>query len=372
MAPPPGTTRREIELDFIRGIAILMVLIFHYRPHNLLITSHILNRIQGFGWTGVDVFFVLSGFLVGGLLMKEWQRTGSVDSPRFLKRRAFKIWPGYYAFLLVATLFHVRPLRSFFWQNLLNIQNYIPSSLAHTWSLAVEEQFYLALAALLALWTARHWKPSTLLTTCIALALSIEALRAILSAHAQPVYFYTHTRLDGLLLGVALAAVHTFWPAWFQKLQQQRLLLLAIVAIGLWRLYVDSDAYPEPDALTSPFLITFVDYAAAALLLLLYRRKPTHSSLYRLIARIGIYSYGIYLWHVSVERPVNWAVDRVPHSLAAATSTLLPYILAIPLGIIATQLIEFPFLRLRQRLVPSRTPEPQIPEPQPTAQIPVS
>ena len=372
MPPPPGTTRREIELDFIRGIAILMVLIFHYRPHNLLITSPVLNRIQGFGWTGVDVFFVLSGFLVGGLLMKEWQRTGSVDSLRFLKRRAFKIWPGYYAFLLVATLFHVRPLASFFWQNLLNIQNYIPSSLAHTWSLAVEEQFYLSLAALLALCTARHWKPSTLLTTCITLALCIETLRAVLSAHGQPVYFYTHTRLDGLLLGVALAAVHTFWPEWFQKLQQQRLLLLAIVAIGLWRLYVDRDAYPEPDALTSPFLITFVDYAAAALLLLLYRRKPTHSSLYRLIARIGIYSYGIYLWHVSVERPVNWAVDHVPHSLAAATSTLLPYILAIPLGIIATKLIEFPFLRLRQRLVPSRTPEPQIPEPQPTAQIPVS
>ena len=371
MAPPSGTTRREIELDFIRGVAILMVLLFHYRPHNLLITSPILNRIEGFGWTGVDVFFVLSGFLVGGLLMKEWQRAGSIDAPRFLKRRAFKIWPGYYAFLLVATLFHVRPLASFFWQNLLNIQNYISSSLAHTWSLAVEEQFYLALAALLALWTARHWKPAALLATTLTLALVIEVLRAILCFHHQPVYFYTHTRLDGLLLGVALAALHTFWPQWFLKLQQQRVLLLAIVAIGLWRLYLDIDAYPEPDALTSPFLITFVDYAAAALLLLLYRRKPTHTSLYRLIARIGVYSYGIYLWHVSVERPVNWAVEHVPHSLAATTSTLLPYLLAIPLGIAATKLIEFPFLRLRQRLVPSRTPEPQIPGPQPSSEISV-
>jgi peptidoglycan/LPS O-acetylase OafA/YrhL len=371
MAPPPGTTRREIELDFIRGVAILMVLLFHYRTHNLLIPSPILNRIEGFGWTGVDVFFVLSGFLVGGLLMKEWQRTGSVDSARFLKRRAFKIWPGYYAFLLVATVIHVRPLASFFWQNFFNLQNYLPSSLSHTWSLAVEEQFYLSLAALLALWTARHWRPKALLITCLTLALAIEALRAILCLHHQPVYFYTHTRLDGLLLGVALAALHTFWPHRFRRLQQQHAVLLTIVAIGLWRLYVDRDAYPEPDALTSPFLITFVDYAAAALLLLLYRPKPTHSSLYRLTARIGIYSYGIYLWHVSVERPVNWAVDHVPHSLAATTSTLLPYALAIPLGIAATKLIEFPFLRLRQRLVPSRTAEPQIPEPQPAPPIPV-
>jgi peptidoglycan/LPS O-acetylase OafA/YrhL len=373
MSSPPGTTRREIELDFIRGIAILMVLIFHYRPHDLLITSPILNRIQGFGWTGVDVFFVLSGFLIGGLLMKEWQRTGGVDASRFLKRRAFKIWPGYYAFLLVAAVIHVRPLKSFFWQNLLNIQNYVPSSLSHTWSLAVEEQFYLSLAAILALWTARHWRPTTLLTTCIALSLFVEALRAVLAMHHQPVYFYTHTRLDGLLLGVALAALHTFWPEWFQQLQRQRLLLLAIVALGLWRLYVDRDAYPTPDTLSSPFLITFVDYAAAALLLLLYRRKPTHSRAYRIVARVGIYSYGIYLWHVSVERPVNWAVAHVPHTLVAVTATLLPYALAIPLGIVATNLIEFPFLRLRQRLVPSRTPEPQIPEPQiPAPQIPAA
>jgi peptidoglycan/LPS O-acetylase OafA/YrhL len=361
MSSPPGTTRREIELDFIRGIAILMVLVFHYRPHNLYITSTALNRIEGFGWAGVDVFFVLSGFLVGGLLMKEWQRAGNVDSRRFLKRRAFKIWPGYYAFLLVVTLIHIRPLKTFLWQNLLNVQNYFPSSLSHTWSLAVEEQFYLALAATFALWTARHWRPITLLTTCILLSLCVEALRAVLSMHGKQVYFYTHTRLDGLLIGVALAAVHIFWPEWFHQLQRQRALLVTIFAIGLWRLYVDRDAYPEPDALTSPFLLTFVAYSAAALLLLLYHPGGKHGRLYRLVARIGVFSYGIYLWHVSVERPVNWVVAHVPHTLVPMTSTLLPYLLAIPLGIIATKLIEFPFLRLRQRLVPSRTPEPQIP-----------
>jgi peptidoglycan/LPS O-acetylase OafA/YrhL len=352
--------RREIELDFIRGIAILLVLVFHYRSPNLLITSKVLNRIEGFGWVGVDIFFVLSGFLVGGLLMKEWSRTGSVDAWRFLKRRAFKIWPGYYAFLLVATLFHVRPLKSFLWQNLLNIQNYIPSSLSHTWSLAVEEQFYLALAATITLWTVRHWRPATLLSSCILLAVLVEALRAVLLVHGKPVYFYTHTRLDGLLLGVALAAVRTFWPQWFEALQRQRALLLAVFAVGLWRLYVDFDAYPAPDAMSSPFLITFVAYASAALLLLLYRPGGSHGRLYRLVARIGVFSYGIYLWHVSVERPVNWAVAHVPHPFVAVTSMLLPYALAIPLGIIATRLVELPFLRLRQRIVPSRTPEPQI------------
>jgi peptidoglycan/LPS O-acetylase OafA/YrhL len=365
MPPQPSPTRREIELDFIRGVAILLVLVFHYGSHNLLITSPVLDRIAGFGWAGVDVFFVLSGFLVGGLMMKEWQRTGTVDALRFLQRRAFKIWPAYYVFLLVATVFHVRPLKDFFWQNLFNVQNYFPSSLAHTWSLAVEEHFYLALAAMVFLFTARHGRPQTLIATCLTVAVFVEVLRALLLMRGHAVYFYTHTRLDALLLGVSLAALKTFWPQRFAALQRQIVPLLLVLAVGLWRLYVDRDAYPEPDALTSPWLITFVDYAAAALLLLLYR--PDHrpaagrSRPYRLVARIGIYSYGIYLWHVSVERPVNWTVAHVPHALAATTSTLLPYALAIPLGILATKAVELPFLRLRERLVPSRTPEPHIP-----------
>jgi peptidoglycan/LPS O-acetylase OafA/YrhL len=81
---------------------------------------------------------------------------------------------------------------------------------------------------------------------------------------------------------------------------------------------------------------------------------------YRLIARIGVFSYGIYLWHISVERPVDWAVAHVPHAFSAVTSTLLPYALAIPLGILMTKLVELPFMRLRERVVPSTIPEPQI------------
>lgn len=338
-----------------------MVLVFHYRSHNLLVTSDIANRIEGFGWAGVDVFFVLSGFLVGGLMVKEWSRTGSVDAVRFLKRRAFKIWPAYYTFVLVATVIHVRPLRSFFWQNLLNVQNYFPSSLSHTWSLAVEEHFYLALAAIVFLWTARQWKPATLLSACLVLAVSVEILRAVLLVHGSAVYFTTHTRIDALLLGVSLAVLRTFWPKRFAALQRMVVPLVIVVAVGLWRLYVDRDAYPEPNVLTSPWLITFVDYAAAALLLLLYRPGGEHGSVYRVVARIGIFSYGIYLWHVSVERSVNWAVAHVPQGLVAVTSTLLPYALAIPLGIVMTKAVELPFLRMRERLVPSRTPEPHIP-----------
>jgi peptidoglycan/LPS O-acetylase OafA/YrhL len=81
--------RREIELDFIRGLAILMVLDFHM-PKTILLAPFLWLGFKNFGWAGVDVFFVLSGFLVGGLLVKEWQLKSRIDSKRFLIRRAFK------------------------------------------------------------------------------------------------------------------------------------------------------------------------------------------------------------------------------------------------------------------------------------------
>ena len=220
MKAKPASPKREIELDFIRGVAILLVLNFHYQSHDRLTSSPFLLRIQTFGWIGVDIFFVLSGFLVGGLMLKEWRVTGKVDALRFLKRRAFKIWPSYYLFLLVAAIAHVRPWNSFLWQNLLNIQNYIPTTLSHTWSLAVEEHFYLGLAALIALCSIRRWRVSSLLIGCIATALAVEALRAVLILTHRSFFFYTHTRIDALLLGVALAILRQFYPEWFARLQR--------------------------------------------------------------------------------------------------------------------------------------------------------
>jgi peptidoglycan/LPS O-acetylase OafA/YrhL len=354
-------SKREIELDFIRGIAILLVLCFHYRTRDRLISSPFLDRLQASGWVGVDIFFVLSGFLVGGLMLKEWKVTGRVDALRFLKRRAFKIWPAYYFFLMTATAFHVRPLREFFWQNLLNVQNYIPSSLSHTWSLAVEEHFYLSLAAVMALLVFMRWRPATLIAVCFATAFSVEALRAALIISHRPFYFYTHTRIDALLMGVMLAVLRHFYPERFHYLGKQRWFLVLLVALAAVFLYLETNPAQAPHEMTSPFLITTVDYASAALLLLLYRPGGKHWALYRVIARIGVCSYGIYLWHVSVERPVDFVVEHLPASMAAIASTLLPYLFAIALGVATTKAIDLPFLRLRDRIVPATIQEPPVP-----------
>jgi peptidoglycan/LPS O-acetylase OafA/YrhL len=82
---------------------------------------------------------------------------------------------------------------------------------------------------------------------------------------------------------------------------------------------------------------------------------------YRIVARMGVFSYGIYLWHVSVRRPVDAVVPHLPHAIVPVVSTFLPYLLAIALGIAATKMVELPLLRVRERLVPATIPEPPVP-----------
>src|ERR1700730_9432597 len=101
-APRPAESRRVMQLDFVRGIAILLVMEFHFLT--VPIQNPLARAFEFFfkriGWMGVDLFFVLSGFLVGGLLIQELLKARSIRIRRFLFRRMFKIWPAYYFYIL--------------------------------------------------------------------------------------------------------------------------------------------------------------------------------------------------------------------------------------------------------------------------------
>src|SRR6188474_3449733 len=122
------------ELDFLRGIAIVLVLMRHQYLSGFTTTM---------GWVGVDLFFVLSGFLVSGLLFREYLREGTVHVTRFLIRRGLKIYPAFYVFLLLSVWFGVTvrqaqiPPRLLVGE-ILFLQNYVGRLWPHTWSLAVE------------------------------------------------------------------------------------------------------------------------------------------------------------------------------------------------------------------------------------------
>jgi len=345
---------RMIELDFVRGIAILMVLIHHFNNG----WADQLN-ISSYAWAGVDMFFVLSGFLVGGLLIKEWRKTDKIDGFRFLKRRAFKIWPAYYFYIFFEMAAPTHPWNTFVLGNLLNIQNYTGTTLGITWSLAVEEHFYLLLTLGLVLASRNSLSPARVLVFFIVIALSVTILRVFLFSYGYPCLYYTHTRIDALLFGVILATLYNYWPATFAAIQKQRLLLWIWVLLCF--LFVIND-----DRIGRQYLgLVFADLGCVGFLLLMFRPVtcPNRGWLYRLVAHIGIYSYGIYLWHTTIGiRGAEILAAHLPW-LSHWFLSIVPYPAAIIFGILMTKLIEFPCLKLREILVPSPIGSHLLPDP---------
>ena len=350
MPPQPSLSEpREIELDFLRGIAILLVVDYH-SPHPIL---SLMYGPKNPGWAGVDIFFVLSGFLIGGLLMKEWALRGHPDGPRFLIRRAFKIWPQYYVFLAYLLLRHhatLYDLRG----SLLHLQNYI-GPFTQMWSLAVEEHAYLLLILLFTIAARIHASKSHLFWTIAALATVALTLKLPLTAAGFPTFAATHTRIDGIFYGVLLAILYHAFPDRFTQLQNLRWLWLMIVVAAL--LYF---RFPPPTLLSIPTHWILADASGVSLLLLLYRHRPNFKRAlpYRFTARIGIYSYGIFLWHMSVYSAADTIATHLPAWSIPAWQFTSPYLLGITLGILTTKVVEFPALRLREKLFPRRIDSP--------------
>ena len=344
--------KREIELDFIRGLAILMVLDFHAPAHWMFSPFDLLG-FRNFGWAGVDVFFVLSGFLVGGLLIKEWRVRRRIDGRRFLVRRIFKIWPQYYVFLGLMLLSGHRTLHEL-WGNLLNIQNYT-GGIPHTWSLAVEEHAYLLLVVCLAAaarWNVRMRSLSALLATVCAL---VVASRMVLIEKGYDVVTETHTRIEGILYGVLLAILYHYAPAGFRRVQELRWMWVGALAVTLVFFRFQTDA-PWSASLGWDM----ANLLGVALLMLLYRpgRVRERTWLYRLIAWIGVYSYGIYLWHVSVIAPAMSLASRLPGWMVPVWAGVVPVVAGIGLGAVFTKVVELPALKLRDRILPRQVDSP--------------
>jgi peptidoglycan/LPS O-acetylase OafA/YrhL len=345
-----ATPQREIELDFIRGIAILLVIDFH-STHGFLTKPLAMLGFHHLGWIGVDIFFVLSGFLVGGLLMKEWKVRRGIDTRRFLIRRGFKIWPQYYFFLAAVLITGHRSINSL-WGNLLNIQNYT-GGIAHTWSLAVEEHVYLLLVLCLAIAARQKARVQSLFLFFSAICVFETVLRYIVAAHGYDIFTRTHTHMDGIIYGVLLAMIYHFAPERFHLLSSLWPLWIAcfIASLAILRITQIPTGHPPLVALECDASNLF----SISLLLLLYRRPISgkHNRLYRLVAWIGLYSYGIYLWHVSVIGPIDLFASRHRSFPGWLIGIAIPAT-GIALGAITTRLIEFPALRLRDKFFPKR------------------
>jgi peptidoglycan/LPS O-acetylase OafA/YrhL len=129
----PRAAARRLDLDVVRGVAIVLALGWHFSREAS--GNPVVDVLQwpghAFGWAGVDLFFVLSGFLMGQLVLKERARTGAFDGRRFTARRLLRLWPVLYVFLAVHAVLGQEPLGSYLWQNAFHVQNYAGTSLAH-------------------------------------------------------------------------------------------------------------------------------------------------------------------------------------------------------------------------------------------------
>jgi peptidoglycan/LPS O-acetylase OafA/YrhL len=324
MAPRNGS------LDALRGLAVIMVVVCHYFLG--------IERQSAFSLAmghGVDLFFVLSGFLISGLFFAEIKRTGHIDSKRFWIRRGFKIYPPFYVFLTLTCIFIFRGIpRPQIYAELFFVQDYFSPLWVHTWSLAVEEQFYftlpLFLIVLLRGKVLRIIPVTSLVLSCLCFYLRFRAFQSsgVWDNFAYP----AHLRMDALLAGVVLGYYAYFDQSSFRETRKAFVLVLG-VTITIFAL-----------AMPPFFQLTFC-YIGFAFVVAWSVQHPVSKWLYWL-SYIGLYSYSIYLWHVALmvflpRFPANWM--RFP-----------VYVLSsVLLGIGMAKAVEVPSLRIRDRLFPS-------------------
>jgi peptidoglycan/LPS O-acetylase OafA/YrhL len=354
---------RTIELDFVRGIAIIAVMGFHFHTVDTAnpLISIIEFPLKSFGREGVNLFFTLSGFLVGGLLLRQYAETGRIDAWRFIVRRIFKIWPAYYVLILFHVLAGRHPTSTFLVQNLTHLQNYFDTSITQTWSLAVEEHFYLFLPAVLLLFARWRLRANTIIGALAAICALVLVARCAVVANGdlRAAFAYTQYRIDSLLFGVILAAIYWMKPGVYKSLARRKGLLIALVAILVAWLVLATKHIALDESIG--YTIQAIGFTALIVLVLEHSAAIRRLMIFRVVAWIGVYSYGIYLWHSLALAPGDMLIQKagalgVPLLLTWAVVTGAQFAIAIALGYVTTRAIEFPFLRIRNALFPAKRP----------------
>ena len=333
------------QLDAVRGVAVLLVLL-----HNTNIyPSWHLGLISDNGWMGVDLFFVVSGLLITGILLDSKQSDGYFRN--FYARRCLRIWPLYYSALLFMFVIvpFLRPSEAHvifearsspWWAYSFFLQNFlvpIPSSatglLGVTWSLAVEEQFYLVWPLVV-----RFCSEAQLRRIAIAVICLSPALRFYLAQHQVGIYSNTFCRLDGLMAGALLAIVirsASFLPSKFIARAWIALLVTAPLALVIDTFHARWIVFSLVAAASAAFV-----YLALFSTQRWLRAVLTN----RFLVYTGTISYGIYLLEkIPLDAAKMFHLDRHPF-LALPITTAATFVMAS----LSWMILEKPFLRLKR------------------------
>lgn len=352
------TSGREHGLDVLRASAILGTLAFH--SADLPGAPATLARVFGFGWLGVDLFFVLSGFLIARQVFKDRSRASyGRRLSLFWKRRAFRTLPLYaivlFCYVVVKPrLFHA-PFQERPWHYLVFLQNYTmhgPSTVdfVASWSLCVEEHFYLVFPLIAFALVGRERLPpwawllalfaSAVVRFVAALPLD-QANRYV--AFTSTLHWATHSHLDGLSVGVTLAAYETRWRAWSQRARKLSFFSGLVVLLGT------CSAFGAMTASIAGIVLYFMFAAFAFAMILVGTSELTvHPRVYAVVRPIAIWSYGAYLWFGLVLR----AVDRFVGASVTWPVLVLAFVgTTFAIAWLTYEWIERPAIRLRDILL---------------------
>lgn len=357
-------------LDHLRAFAICFVFLYHYQ---IPIFGHPewLTGIAKFGWTGVDLFFVLSGFLISSQLFFNIKNGVKISFKDFFLKRFFRILPLFW--FVTALYFLVPPFRErealpplwkllTFTQNFgLNIQDY--GTFSHAWSLCVEEHFYLLLPLVLLflqstnLFSKSYWILVALFVFGFIIRFySWKILYFPNSGTDNPwlfwskyIYYPTYNRLDGLLIGVAIAALYQFLPNVWNRISRfgnESLIVSLLLLIGAYFL-----CYKETAFYASVFGFPLVALGYGFMVLgaisstsFLYKWNSTTTTF------IATLSYGIYLIHKGIIHITQQLLQAFNVDTNSTFTLLICIISCLIVAYILNKTIEKPFMQLRTKI----------------------
>jgi peptidoglycan/LPS O-acetylase OafA/YrhL len=364
---------RSTGLDTLRAAAILLVFMYHYMV--FVSREPTFGWLSVVGWVGVDLFFVLSGYLIANQLFAGADKGQTLSLRAFYARRALRTWPAFWVvvaayFLLPSVMGGKEPPP--LWRFLTFTQNWQlepGTAFSHAWSLCIEEQFYLVLplayliATRVRLGRFAAW---TFMGALIALGVGARFYfwnryglesSGLIGRYHPYVYYATLCRFDEFIPGVAVAYIRHFHPQTWQRITLRGQTILAIALFATITIVTLAHSFYYIDGYGYGFFLTVFGYSliAMAFALLVVAALSPSSFLYRMHVpgayHLALWSYSIYLTHKAIGHILFNAFK--PLAISSSLLLLVISVVSVLVGALLYWIVESPFMKLRDRLFPS-------------------